>query len=352
MSGKRQDIKETHWVCKSNKLIESRGYLSSLEQKIFATVVSMIKPEDKDFQEYHLQVKDFSDMLATNSNNTYDMIKKASQRLKNAPVDIEEINEKGKRHFKSTNLFASAEYEEGSGFITYTVAPLLKPYLLELISKDENNKIKIPYTKYRLENILKLKGSHSIRLYELLAQYSGMKEKVKKRVFEVEELKTILGLNNQYKSFTDFEKKVLEKGKQEINDKTNIFMNFEKIKKGRSYTHIIIEFEMRYTFEDIENQEKQILQETGAMDYISIINNSGLSELSISKKQIEKMYEIACEKTDPILADPYKYIELTYEFCKIKQAEGNVENMIAYMIKALNKDFGHVLKKINKNTKQ
>ncbi|WDV44422.1 replication initiation protein [Clostridiaceae bacterium M8S5] len=157
---------------KANKLIEAKGRLSVIEQKLLATVISEIKSSDKDFKEYNLNITEISEFLNLNSKAVYEQIKVASRNLRNKELIIETIDEKGGKSFLVTGLLSSAKYKEGKGCLTVRIYPDLKPYLLAISGKEP------PFTKYRIKNILKLNSSYVIRLYEILKQCEKMKKEI------------------------------------------------------------------------------------------------------------------------------------------------------------------------------
>src|SRR5690606_36842431 len=99
--------------------------------------------------------------------------------------------------------------------------PNLKDFFLELKEK---------FTTYQLENVVRLNSVYSIRIYELLKQY----ERLKKREFPLEELRSVLGIEpTKYKQYGHFKSKVLLGAQNEINKKTDIQFDFNEFKSGR-----------------------------------------------------------------------------------------------------------------------
>ena len=191
------------------------------------------------------------------------------------------------------------------------------------------------FTQYQLKNILKLKSSHSIRVYELLKQY----ETIRKRKFEVEELKSYLGLENNYSTFKDFEKYVLKVAMAEINEKTDIVINYEKIRKGRRIG------EIKFTIEPKAIDEDQALMEALSSDQerMAIRVKCGFKDEKFSDKQVMQLYEIACKISDRFNIDPYAYIKLNHEYM---QRQSDVKSRFAYLKKAISEDFAGAAVKI------
>jgi plasmid replication initiation protein len=203
-------------VSKSNSLIEARYKLGTLEQKVIAAIASNISPDDKDFQTYTFSVKEFQKLIGTKSHDIYHKIDKIMTKLMQ-PFNF--INAEG----KPTKIawLSKATYNVGEGTITVRFDPDLKPFFLLLNEK---------FTRYKLGNIIHLRRSYSIRIYELLKSYEGLAE----RTFTLEDLRSKLGVENKYPNWINFKHRVLEPAKEELEEKTDIMFTYEPIKKGRS----------------------------------------------------------------------------------------------------------------------
>lgn len=216
-------MNRNHIVTQSNRLIEARHMkpLSAREQKIILTMVSMIQPDDEDFKEYNISIKEFSEMLGLKGHAKYEEIKEVALHLQEKTIFIPD--EDG---FITTNWVASQRYKEGEGVLKLSFSPYLKPYLLQL---------KTQFTSYKLSNILSLGSGYSIRLYELMKkwQHLGQWE------YPVEELKLKFGIEEgMYSRYTHFKNRVLKKAVEEVNEKTDLHIRFNEIKQGRKVEKI------------------------------------------------------------------------------------------------------------------
>ena len=105
---------------------------------------------------------------------------------------------------------SSAKYFTGKGEVELCFDPKLKPYLLQLQSR---------FTSYKLHNVIKLRSRYSVRLYELLKQYEGLRE----TQFRTRELRTMLGLTEgEFTLWADFRRNVLDLAQRELPKKTDL----------------------------------------------------------------------------------------------------------------------------------
>lgn len=228
---KKLDMQNHYLITKSNILIEASYKLTLVEQKLILALASQIQPSDEDFYTYTLSVKEFQKMTDTKSKAIYEEIAKVSENLIQKSFRI-----KTGKKTTVVSWLSSATYEEGGGAITLRFDPALKPYFLQL--KDK-------YTSYRLGYIAKLRSRYSLRIYELLKQ----NEKLKRRSFNIDDLKMILDAEN-YVNFFDFKRKVLLVAQKELEEKTDITFSFKEEKSGRKVTGVVF---------TIKSKEHQII---------------------------------------------------------------------------------------------
>ncbi|MRI66138.1 replication initiation protein [Gracilibacillus thailandensis] len=202
-------------VTKSNKLIQANYKLSVVEQKIVLFLVSKIRKEDEDFKTYTLSVKEFCDLLGYKGTPKYSELRMITKKLLSKVLEIWEDDK-----LKQMGWISYVEYNQSEGSISLSFDPRLKPYLLQL---------KKEFTSYKLKNVMQLKSSYSIRLYEILKQW----QTVKKTEIPLEKLRKLLGVENKYNEYHNFKKRVLKIAMKEINQNTDITFDFEEIKKGR-----------------------------------------------------------------------------------------------------------------------
>ncbi len=226
-------------VVKSNRIIEAKYRLNVREQKFILYMVSLIKPDDEDFKFYRVKINEFEKILNLEGKkwgSIYQVVKDIVLNLNDKPLIIAKD---GGRKQQIINWIASAEIEMGTGIIEFEFSEKLKPYLLQLKSH---------FTKYNLDNILQLKSGFSIRMYELLKshQFQGKVE------YDLEELKTLLGVNDKYDEYTDFKKRVLKTAQTELKNKSDIYFVFKEKRLNRKINSILFTI-----FENTELKQQQ-----------------------------------------------------------------------------------------------
>ena len=129
-------------------------------------------------------------------------------------------------------LFSNVDYILGTGSFTVGINPKASPYFFDL----KNN-----FTALQLKSVLNCSSKYAKRLYAIACQWRSVGSKR----FEIEELKKMLGLidkkgNEQFERISDFKIKVLDVAKKQINENTDIEIDFELKKRGRSFHWITL----------------------------------------------------------------------------------------------------------------
>ena len=152
-------------VSKANELIKAKGVLSGTAQKMLASIISMLRVDDTDFQEYALRIDDYLRLIGSRSKNINFMQEQAEQLMR-SPFKIDG---------KLFNWCSMVDFERMEGYIIFDIHWRLKPYLLEL--KERGN-----FTQYKIINILSLKGEYSPKLYEYFTMIFNKHIKYKKKM--------------------------------------------------------------------------------------------------------------------------------------------------------------------------
>lgn len=206
-------------VKKSHELVMGKFSFSLLELRLFSLIVSMIDDRDEDFKVYKIAVKDIMKTFNLKSKTIYAEIQQITTSMLKKIIIIP-IQENGiQKEIKST-LMSSFKYEvSGRGFIEATFNPILKPYLLQLKNR---------FLLYNLSNILQIGSATSIRIFELLKTFEGVGQKT----FSLQELKEILGVENNYSKYSNFKTKILLKSQKDLEMFTDIRFTFKEISEN------------------------------------------------------------------------------------------------------------------------
>jgi plasmid replication initiation protein len=229
-------------VIQANDLIEARftSHMTEQEQKTLAFIISETKKSDVDLylnnQNKIIEISaiDFANIMKTSANHIYEDASALSSSLTGKKFKVQFIGANGQHAFEELSLISRMKYEAGQLTIQINSSALI--YLIELKEK---------FTAFRLENILRLGSSYAIKIYQLLKQY----EPLYTRTISIDELREILAIEDAYKLYSDFKRKVLEVSKKHINLHTDIQIEYEEIKLGRKVHKIIFHIKSKISQE-------------------------------------------------------------------------------------------------------
>lgn len=202
-------------VTKSNVLIEANYKLGVVEQKIILCLASNIQLNDSDFKTYTLPIKEFNKLLGLKGTPKYTELRQITKDMMQKVFEVR-IDKK----VIQVAWLSYVAYNESEGTVDIRFDPFLRPYLLEL---------KKNFTSYKLENVVKLKSTYAIRIYELLKQY----EKLQERTFLLNDLRKMLGAENIYPAYGNFKQRVLMPAQKELKKKTDISFEIQEVKVCR-----------------------------------------------------------------------------------------------------------------------
>lgn len=218
-------------VVQSNKLIEAhyKQQYTVHEQKMLLWLLSEIHAEDhfnkhstKHYKEKKITIsaQKYADLVAINIDDIYKRAKEIGEGLMQKVIKVEEN--------KGWKMFHWLSYMKYSnGIIEVAISADILPYILDLKEK---------FTAFNLKNVLYLRSTHTIKLYQILVQY----KKIGIRIVLVNDLKELLGIAGEktYILYGKVKEKILEPSKREINAKTDINIDFKEIKTGKKVTSL------------------------------------------------------------------------------------------------------------------
>lgn len=215
----------------SNNFVESRFIdFTVLELKVIEFLISQTDYfKDKTYiakkQNKFVSIRavDLAKVINANPKNMYVVAKKLVSGLLKKSIEVGYIDTQGKRVFKGSNFFNNITY--ASNIFEFEINYAILSYFIEL---------KKSFTRISLKYLMALNSVYAIKLYKLLMQYRI----VKKRVLTVDDLRTFLVLDDKFSQFSDIRKKVIEIAVKQINEFTDLLVEFEENKSGRTITSI------------------------------------------------------------------------------------------------------------------
>ena len=223
-------------VVKSNRLIEASYRLSLAEQRVVLLAIVEARRTQtglSEADELEIRAVDYAEMFDVPKNKAYEQTREASQTLFQRYVILYGTDPKtGKEDKLTVRWVSSVRYVDGSGTLYLQFAQKIVPYITRLEKE---------FTRYKLEKVANMSSPYAIRLYELLIQWGS----VGYREIELEQLRKILMVVDEYKAIKDFKKRVIDVALSQINEFSDLTASYTQRKTGRVVTHLIFRFSQK-----------------------------------------------------------------------------------------------------------
>lgn len=235
-------------VVKSNKVVEASYMLTLAEQRVLLACIAQIDSQAVLTENYRFEVtaSGVADLAGLESlSNAYRDLKKAAEKLYERSVIIDDPDlDNPQITQRKTRWISSIDYVPGEGKLVLSFSVGIIPYLSQL-SRE--------FTKYKLKHVARFESVYSIRLYELLVQWSSAGE----REIEVEWLKKQFQVEDKYNRLGNLKKRVIDPAVAEINEHSNLWVTYGQRKVGREVTH----FQFRFGLKNQQKERKQLTDE-------------------------------------------------------------------------------------------
>ena len=301
----RHNFKNSIIAIQHNNLVQAKYSMTLQQKRVMIWLVSQIKPTDEDFKEHILSVKELIEVCQLSGESAYKQLKDITFSLIEKGIRIIDITNPKEDIETQISWLSSAKYRYGR--VTLTFSPELKPYLLLLKEK---------FTAVNMIDMMQFKSVHAIRIYELLKQYENIGE----RILDIEEIKECCGVKDKLRKYNHFEKYLLLIAQREINEKSDIHIEFERIKPFRKIEGIKFIITKNKAYELRNNPSKQV-QEVKRKPAVIIT----LKEFGLSTRVINQLLK---ENTEQVIQDAINAVDL-------QLAKGQVRNSKAMLMTAI-----------------
>lgn len=313
----------------------------------------LLYDKENELNKKRLNIKDLMANLNTLMEKTILQDIKSIQNP-NLPLDIDvsdintqiEDNQSNKKHHKKLSgdfllknlpLFELADMivnvDTGNYNIILKCSSVAKPYIF--------NVEEIKYIRYKLRNIFKLKTKYSYNLFIYLEQNKFRK----KWTVSIEELKSILGSENKYNTFKEFNRSVLQPSIENVL-KTERQFTFNFIRSnGNTITHI--EFDL-INDSYIKYNYLQENEEIYDLEYIFIKEKYQQTEIDLIQKElleipIPKLMEYIPKDVDKDNIDiktmQFFYAKHCYNILQKQKGKKEITNEFKYYLTILKNNY-------------
>lgn len=214
-------MKKSKIVAHKNSLVSDFISLGLQEKRFLAYCIAQLDPKrEKEFNVLTVKVADIAEVFSIGSSWVYPRLKEAAKTINGTPV--EQITDTS---YRIDFFFKSLEFFPDSGKIDVHFNEHLAPLLLDLQTE---------YLQYPLEMTAGFNNS-SWSLYEALKQWLP----AKRHSFTLDELKEIFSAVGKYPRWNNFKTRLLDPSVSTINETSDLQINYELVKSGRSVSGVV-----------------------------------------------------------------------------------------------------------------
>lgn len=225
-------------VVKDNILINASYNLEVTEQRLI--LLSIIRARETgqgitSDSNLEIHASDYASQFDVTKEAAYSALKNAVNNLFERKFSFKETHKATNKEIVVKSRWVSRiAYVDDLAVLQVTFAPDVVP----LITRLEKH-----FTSYQLKQVSQVTSKYGIRLYELLIAW---REVGKTPILELENFRHQLGVENgEYQKMVNFKSRVLEPAIKQINDVTDISVQYEQHKRGRTITGFSFSFKQK-----------------------------------------------------------------------------------------------------------
>lgn len=309
-------------VRQSNALTEARFNLSAVQLDLYFYLLTLLKVNDEPEKLYSIYVSEIEAMTGRKWN--YQQLREATKDLLGKVIEWDDPQ----GNLCQTALISSAKYIKGSGCIKVTISYLIRPLLWDLKGR---------YTTFQLYCSLSMTSKFAKRLYMICSEWKNnikTEDTAFSREYTLDELRDKLGLTDptgkepdQYKQWGQFKQFVLDTAKKQINQYSDLRINYKARKFGRSYE--LVQFTIQ------KNKNQQLLIDFSQEDIqLQLERTNRKVNLIDNFKLTEQQANTVVRRLEPSVVN--KVLQAVVEAHK----KNPLKNIGAYTVSAIKNEFG------------
>lgn len=224
-------------VTKDNSLIGASYSLGVVEQRLIFLAIIEAR-EQKTLIEagglLRIYAQSYAKQFDVEKHTSYEAMKRAVEGLYEAGFAYSKLDERsGKIGRYKSRWVDKIGYIDDLGCVELVFASDVIPLITRLEAR---------YTEYELKQVVGLQSEYAIRLYELIIQWRSVG---KTNQISLKELREKLGLVDEYKRIEAFKRRVLDLAVKQINEHTDITVEYEQHKNDRVITGFTFRFKVK-----------------------------------------------------------------------------------------------------------
>lgn len=238
--------KRMNQVVKDNALINASYSLELVEQRIVLQAIVKARETETGFDTktpLSIHASEYEKQYNVTKDGAYKALKDAVLSLFERQFSFTELQDEKLKVVKSRWVSQIAYVDDLA-----EIQIIFSPAVASMCSRLERH-----FTSYDLEQVAQLTSKYAVRLYELMMSWKSVG---KTPIIKLSEFRERVGLldENEYKDMCTFKKYVLDLAVAQINEHTDIKLDYEQHKAGRKIDGFSFKFKQKVKQQKIEQQ--------------------------------------------------------------------------------------------------
>lgn len=213
------DVNLRSLVAKANSLVHIMSSYNLQQLRLIAYCIACYDSRTIENKKFSIKVSDIAAIFEMDDECSNRVIKKVVETASKA------VCFKTDEYKKYIYWFSEFVYIKNKAEVEFTLNESIIPFVLGLKER---------FSIYRIKDVHQFKSSNTWHLYENLNQWknAGIWN------VSIEHLRKLLSKESKYNRFNSFREFCIDAPIQEINEKSNLFVEYQTIKKGKVVTAI------------------------------------------------------------------------------------------------------------------
>lgn len=235
-------------VVKDNVLINASYSLDLVEQRIVLQGIVKSRDTEAGFNALNpvrIHASEYEKQFSVTKDAAYKALKDAVLSLFERQFSFTELQDEKLKVVKSRWVSQIAYVDDLA-----EIQIIFSPAVASMCSRLERH-----FTSYDLEQVASLTSKYAVRLYELMMSWKAVG---KTPVIKLKDFREKVGLldESEYKDMCTFKKYVLDLAVDQINEHTDIKLDYEQHKAGRKIDGFSFKFKSKVKQQKIEQQQR------------------------------------------------------------------------------------------------
>jgi plasmid replication initiation protein len=300
-------------VVKDNALINASYNLELVEQRLMLIGITTARKSGKGItamDPLSIHASEYAKQFNVTIDGAYKALKDASLSLFERQFSFDEKHKRNSVKRVKSRWVSQVAYIDDLAEIQF----IFTPAVVSMFTRLEQH-----FTSYDLDQVSTLKSKYAIRLYELIIAWRSTG---KTPVIDLEDFRNKLGLEpTEYQKMCNFKENVLDLAITQINQCTDIKVEYEQYKKGRTISGFSFTFKQKKKPKDVKAQ-----RDPNTLDLFSQMTDKQRHSFAAKLSELPEMgrysegtesYQQFAVRIAEMLQDPKKIKELLPHLQKV-----------------------------------